>query len=416
MLSNHLSFGKPKAYFSSIYEGTLFKYADFSPTMPFPYPCDALTFSTDFRTMYFTKISSLDGKEKIFKASFTTDNNFQTGWAADGFPLPFCQGEYIYSHPALSSDGNFMILCSNRKDSQGGMDLYISVKDGNDWSDLRNMGTTVNSQSDEFYPFLDNKNNLYFSSDRKGGLGGYDIYFCRYNGKGWYKPVSLTDRINTPGDDIAFTLDRKNGTSAFYTTIGIRGKSKPELLRITMDNNTIKKGDGDLSSVLFDMTGVHFEPATRAAYQIEPQPALAGNQPVQNKTKEETAAVSNKNTAAPVAAKTENNQAPANTRSAATVPPENKSAAPAQSAPTVSYRVQILSSSKSKDSYTVTVNNKKFSTYEYLYKGAYRTTIGEFNTYKEALKLLNECRSTYPNAFVVVFRNNERINDPSLLK
>ena len=416
MLSNHLSFGKPKAYFSNIYEGTLFKYADFSPTMPFPYPCDALTFSGDFRTMYFTKISNVDGKEKIFKASFTTENNFQTGWAADGFPLSFCTGDYIYSHPALSSDGNFMIVCSDRKDSYGGMDLYISSRDGNNWSDLRNMGTTVNSQSDEFYPFLDINNNLYFSSDKKGGCGGYDIYFCQYNGKGWYKPVALTNRINTPGDDIAFTLDRKNGTSAFYTTVESRGKSKPQLLRITLDENARKKSDMNLSSALFEMTGVHFEPATKTAYQIETQLASAENQPATEKIQEEKPAADKKNAGAPAAEKTDKTQAAVNTNAVASVPPESKTATAAQPASTIIYRVQILSGSKSKDSYTVTVNTRKFNTYEYLYKGAYRTTIGEFNTYKEALKLLNECHSTYPNAFVVVFRNNERVNDPSLLK
>jgi hypothetical protein len=396
MLSNHLSFGKPKAYFSNIYEGTLFKYADFSPTMPFPYPCDAVTFSSDFKTMYFTKISNLDGKEKIFKATFTTSDNFQTGWSADGFPLSFCQGDFIYSHPALSTDGKFMIVSSNRKDSYGGMDLYISTKDCNNWSELRNLGENVNSVANDFYPFLDNENNLFFSSDKKGGCGGYDIYICKYNGTGWYKPVALTNRINTQGDDIAFTLNRKDGKSAFYTTTTVPGKSKPQLFRITINPDATKNSTKTLTSILYDMTGAHVEPATVPAYKVESGLAASG----QRKTGEKSGTVKSTGTG-----KKQSQTATTQTKSTATAATSE-----------LLYRVQILTSTQSKGSYNLTINNKIYKTYEYLYKGAYRITIGEFNTYSQALKLLNECHQAYPNAFVVVFKNNIRINDPSLLK
>jgi hypothetical protein len=413
MLPNHVSFGSPKAYFSNIYEGTLFKYSDFSPTMPFPYPCDGVTFSSDFKTMYFTKISPLDGKEKIFKASFITAENFQTGWSADGFPVSFCDGDYIYSHPALSSDGKFMIVASTRKDSYGGMDLYISRRDGNNWSALSNLGNSINSPSNEFYPFIDNQNNLYFSSDKKGGCGGYDIYICRFSGKGWYKPVLLTNRINTPGDDVAFTMDKKDGLSAFFTTAGTPGSSKPQLYRITVNPLAKNNQAKDLTAILFDMTGAHDEPATISAFQIETE--LASNTTGKVTTSKTDKGNKNQTTASTQSKAAQSVTSSYTSGKIAENKTETKPAAGSPSGDLI-YRVQILSTSQSKSSYDVTVNNKIYKTFEYLYKGAYRITIGEFSNYSQALKLLNECHKAYPNAFVVVFRNNERVNDPSLLK
>jgi hypothetical protein len=83
----------------------------------------------------------------------------------------------------------------------------------------------------------------------------------------------------------------------------------------------------------------------------------------------------------------------------------------------VVYRVQILSSDKSKGSYKLTLNNKVYSTFEYLYNKAYRTCIGEFATLSAAKKMQDQCRlAGYPQAFVVVFKNNVRSNDPVLFK
>ena len=49
------------------------------------------------------------------------------------------------------------------------------------------------------------------------GYGGYDIFTCKFNGETWDKPVNLSDRINSENDDIAFSIDRTDGKSAFYT-------------------------------------------------------------------------------------------------------------------------------------------------------------------------------------------------------
>ncbi len=83
----------------------------------------------------------------------------------------------------------------------------------------------------------------------------------------------------------------------------------------------------------------------------------------------------------------------------------------------VVYRVQILTTGKSKPGYTIPIANKNYSTYEYFYKDAYRIAIGEFSTLAEAKKFQNECRQNgFPQAFVVAFKNNIRSTDPELFK
>ena len=83
----------------------------------------------------------------------------------------------------------------------------------------------------------------------------------------------------------------------------------------------------------------------------------------------------------------------------------------------VVFRVQILSSSKSKSQPTVTITGSAYPTWEYYYKGAYRITVGEFSSVEDALSLRSKCRSSgFNQSFVAAFRGNERETDPSVFK
>ena len=98
-----------------------------------------------------------------------------------------------------------------------------------------------------------------------------------------------------------------------------------------------------------------------------------------------------------------------------------KSAPATQSSETkkdqVVYRVQIIANTKPVGSQNITVAGKGYKSFEYLYKGGYRTTIGEFANLQEAMRLQNTCRQNgYSQAFVVAFKNNVRSTDPELFK
>jgi hypothetical protein len=79
-------------------------------------------------------------------------------------------------------DGDYMVFASDRPGGFGGYDLYFSKKVGGSWQEPTNFGDKINSSFDEYRPILrlqyEFKNHLLiFSSDRPGGMGGFDLYY-----------------------------------------------------------------------------------------------------------------------------------------------------------------------------------------------------------------------------------------------
>jgi len=75
-----------------------------------------------------------------------------------------------------------MVFSSNRPGGLGGYDLYYSTLKGGKWSSPVNMGPRINTSSDEYRPVIGTSpdfTNMYlmFSSNRPGGKGGFDLYF-----------------------------------------------------------------------------------------------------------------------------------------------------------------------------------------------------------------------------------------------
>ncbi|MFN2395356.1 MAG: hypothetical protein ABR597_06675 [Bacteroidales bacterium] len=78
---------------------------------------------------------------------------------------------------------NIMVFASNREGGFGGYDLYYSILENGEWSEPINFGEEINTEFDEYRPVLINEGvtqyqtMMVFSSDRPGGLGGFDLYF-----------------------------------------------------------------------------------------------------------------------------------------------------------------------------------------------------------------------------------------------
>jgi len=108
------------------------------------------------------------------------------------------------------------------------------MKSDGKWAAPENLGSSINTVGNEFFPFLDSENNLYFSSDKLPGYGGYDIFSCKFNGSGWDKPANLSDHINSLNDDIAFTINRNDGKTAFLTRRQKSGKGETQLVTFLM--------------------------------------------------------------------------------------------------------------------------------------------------------------------------------------
>ncbi|HQW54858.1 MAG TPA: hypothetical protein PK076_01970 [Saprospiraceae bacterium] len=85
--------------------------------------------------------------------------------------------------------GNKMVFTSNRAGGFGGYDLYYSNFKNGHWSAPINFGPSINSEFDEYRPILLEEgvswtqHMMVFSSNRPGGLGGFDLYFVGIPGK-----------------------------------------------------------------------------------------------------------------------------------------------------------------------------------------------------------------------------------------
>lgn len=141
------------------------------------------------------------------------------------------------SEYSMSPDGNVMIMSINPVDSLAGRDLYVSFKmTGTTWSEPQNIGTLSTPESDEITPFIAaDANTIYFSSNRPGGYGDYDIYMSRRLDDSWMfwsKPENPGSTINTSGWDAYYTVPASGEYAYFVSTS--RGYGGNDIYRILL--------------------------------------------------------------------------------------------------------------------------------------------------------------------------------------
>ncbi len=112
-----------------------------------------------------------------------------------------------------------IIFASERKGGYGGKDLYYAerLKD-NMWTNIKNLGPEINTKYDEDAPFVTSDGRiLFFSSNNKSSIGGYDIFRSDLINGDWQTPYNLGPPINTTNDDSYFTV-RADGKVAYYSS------------------------------------------------------------------------------------------------------------------------------------------------------------------------------------------------------
>ncbi len=201
----------------------------------------------DKKIMYFTRNNYFSGKLgfdknkqvnlKIYKAE--SDDGEDWGNIQE---LPFNSDEYSVAHPALSVDEQKLYFSSDMPGSFGYSDIwYVDIFEDGTYSDPINLGPQVNTEFRESFPFISEEDILYFSSDGRIGLGGFDVYLTNLDSRGMpEKSKNLGPPINSRLDDFGFIFSYDKGFGYFSSNRnGIEGSSSDEVYRVEVGDENI---------------------------------------------------------------------------------------------------------------------------------------------------------------------------------
>jgi len=163
-----------------------------------------IAFTPDGNTMVFAKGNN--GKRKDSGDVDLYISRFKDGQWTQPSPININLPDSWESTPAFSADGKTLFFSSNRRGGAGGLDIYSSAIDSRGrFGKVRNLGPSVNTVGNEMFPYQSSNGKLYFSSDGWPGFGMLDIFeMNRVKGK----PIAenLGEPVNSPGDDFGFFL------------------------------------------------------------------------------------------------------------------------------------------------------------------------------------------------------------------
>lgn len=171
-------------------------------------------FTNSGDTIYFTKTvkGARDEKTNVILKVLHVMMSHRTpdGWSVPVSAFTFNGTNYSVGHPTLSPDGKTIFYMSNMPGGKGGTDIYKSERqtDGS-WGAPVNLGAEVNTFGHELFPFAYDENTLYFSSDAHPGMGKLDVFVCIKENNEWKSVANLKPPINSIGDDFGFVMDRK---------------------------------------------------------------------------------------------------------------------------------------------------------------------------------------------------------------
>lgn len=173
-------------------------------------------------TMYYSvnnpRKKSKEGYKHLKVMSATYDAKKEK-WIKDSL-LSFNSKNYACTHPSINADGTLLYFSSDMPGGFGGMDIYVCHLVDSQWSKAENLGPAVNTAGNEVFPFIENKETLYFASDGRGGLGGLDIFSIEINNKN-ASAENLAAPINSYADDFGL-VKFPNEDKGFFSSS--RGK------------------------------------------------------------------------------------------------------------------------------------------------------------------------------------------------
>lgn len=172
----------------------------------------------------------------IYNLYYSTYNKETNSWTPiSKFPKEINTSKSWQTFGSLSKNGDTLYFSSNREGGFGGFDIWMSIKTSSGWSAPINLGKNVNSQFDEIAPFLtENGKRLFFSSNGHRTIGGFDIFYSDYENKAWGIPQNIGYPLNTTDDD-TFFFPIKNGAEGYYSKNTESSSGDEDIYHVVLD-------------------------------------------------------------------------------------------------------------------------------------------------------------------------------------
>ena len=178
------------------------------------------SFTSDGKTVYFTRnnftnsVKGSDASGAMLLKLYRADVNGSTWENIE--ELPFNSNEYSVAHPTINRDGTKLYFVSDMPGSLGLSDIFVVdvYKDGS-YGTPTNLGSNINTEGRETYPFISDDEDLYFSSDGHMGLGGLDVFISIKEDEGFSRPFNVGRPINSTDDDFGYIINSKNKKGFF---------------------------------------------------------------------------------------------------------------------------------------------------------------------------------------------------------
>ena len=210
-------------------------------------------FSPDGKTMYYTFSCPVNGQDLGAKIYVSTRAGGE--WSEGRELQLFKDSSITVGHPTLNATGDTLYFVSDAPDGFGGKDIYMAVQNGNDWTDIKNLGSKVNTADDELFPYMRQDGRLYFSSKGHPGYGGLDLFYAIPKDTTW-SVYNMGAPFNSQNDDFGITFAGATENGFFSSNRGQK-KGYDQIYSFTLPSmEFLVEGN------VYDTNGEHLSEAT----------------------------------------------------------------------------------------------------------------------------------------------------------
>ncbi len=259
-------------------DGTYINVESYDETVNTMYHESTPSFTPDDQLMFFTRNNYTNKKLKRDSEDITRLKLYRARLQEDGTwgdieSIHFNSNQYSVAHPSINVYGTKLYFASDMPDTQGKSDLYVvDINTDGTLGKPVNLGAKINTEGQETFPFINERGDLFFSSNGYPGLGGLDVYVIRdfenkYASNSTLTVENLAKPINSPQDDFGY-YENLGTNEGFFSSNRLNGKGDDDIYSfaaketkceqivagIVKDKNT-RELLADATVILFDKDG-----------------------------------------------------------------------------------------------------------------------------------------------------------------